>query len=730
MSRSATGKAQSRNIVPSRWQKAYHSTNTKAFANPGILTYRNAVLSMLLHTPLFVNWIRGVHAEEDEGHLCNEHDMDLVCSLYRLISVYWLKDHDYQETPEGCVDLIWDKIRTTTWASIDVNKRQKPWVFLKKLLSQLRAEVEGNEKRYAQLERYFRSDLTWELPPIPCQGCGKEHDPRPSYVMSSLAASCPVNPPPTEASYDVAEAIRHELQLKTSAPKGRACDECGVVEKPAAEGTKIISHLPEVLFLRYDHSKVHIDYLKLEDKLTIPAELQENGPSTETFKYELQTIIFHFYEDFQKGDGEKRVGTDAFESDFDICAVREPKTGKWALIRSGSVENDLSLSQLLQIMNKVEKKHLTYALAYRHIPLTGPPEPTAGLSVLVKQTMKVREGLELTFHNRMDLPPEIKRLIELGPRQKKHHGHVKVMISSASTNERLEGETQITLGKRKADQEPPASATTSKRTRAIPSEKTVGSKSTAKTSAAAGPSKTAKAKKSTAKAAGSDAPESSRAAQSKSPKVKESKTKKDRSLVRAEASGTSKKADSSSKAKEAPSKRKRADDSAPESSADSLPKRKKVGESSSDKAGGSTSKKLDSLASEMAHSGSEGAEDSSSKAVESVASQARDSPSRSEDAKTDNNGDYLFKLFRDSASDLFGGSTPDLKKYDSAASDRVQGSTSDRSASPASRHSEDSELDQAGTSAADEDKGKGRAETPSAPPARTFSSESEISEEP
>ncbi|KAL4959430.1 uncharacterized protein BDV14DRAFT_205708 [Aspergillus stella-maris] len=201
-------------------------------------------------------------------------------------------------------------------------------------------------------------------------------------------------------------------------------------------------------------------------------------------------------------------------------------------------------------MSKVESKHLTYGLAYRRFPLTGPPDDLTGLSILVKQTIQVRDGLEFTFNKRVDLPPHVKQLIDLKGQQKKHHGHIKVIISSASTNETLEGETKIMLGKRKADSEHPASATTSKRQRVTISKQTGGSKSTTKTPAVAGPSKTTKAKK-LAKVAGSDAADSSWEAQKRITKIKVLKnTTRDSSQVRAEASGSSRKTES----KETPSR--------------------------------------------------------------------------------------------------------------------------------------------------------------------------------
>ncbi|KAL4954173.1 hypothetical protein BDW69DRAFT_163720 [Aspergillus filifer] len=364
------------------------------------------------------------------------------------------------------------------------------------------------------------------------------------------------------------------------------------------------SSIPQVLLLRYDHNKVHHDYLKLQNRLTIPTDCQEYLPGVKAVKYELQSIIFHFYEDLQSGNSKERNDIRVFESGFDICAVKELNNGRWALIRSDSVESDLTLPRLLQIMSKVGNKHLTNGLAYRRMPLTGPPDDLAGLNLLVKQTIQVRDGLEFTFNKLVYLPPDIKQLIDLKGQQKKHHGHIKVMISSASTNETLEGETKIMLGKRKADRGNPASAATSKRQRVTASEQSGGSKSTTKTPAVAGPSKTTKAKKLALKAAGSDAAESSWEAQKRIAKTKALKnTTRDSSQIRAEASN---------KAKEAPSKRKRADDPAP---AGSSPEREKAGESASDENEDTCSKKAITSTSEKADSGAKATGDSSSEAV-------------------------------------------------------------------------------------------------------------------
>ncbi|KAL4959429.1 uncharacterized protein BDV14DRAFT_12056 [Aspergillus stella-maris] len=287
MSQNNARKARAKTIVNSKWSEEYHSTQTRAFARSKDLSYRNVVLSMLLHTPLFVNWIQEVHAEEDESHLCDDEDIELICGLRRLISIYWLENYGYDETLEKCIELIWHRILKNSGAGVDAKERQGPWVALKKVLNRSREEVKENEERLAQLERYFWSKITFDLPPFTCQGCGTENDKEPIYKRASLVVSCPADPPPQEAFCSVAEGICHQLQLETPADNARACDNSQKLEEQPAKGTQIISRLPQVLFLRYDHKKVHHDYLKLQYALTIPLIVkkitQESSPSDTSF---------------------------------------------------------------------------------------------------------------------------------------------------------------------------------------------------------------------------------------------------------------------------------------------------------------------------------------------------------------------------------------------------------------------------------------------------------------
>lgn len=54
-----------------------------------MLEYRNAVILMLFHTSLLLNWAQEIHPAR---HKCDTSDMSLLCAFYSLATSYWHGD--------------------------------------------------------------------------------------------------------------------------------------------------------------------------------------------------------------------------------------------------------------------------------------------------------------------------------------------------------------------------------------------------------------------------------------------------------------------------------------------------------------------------------------------------------------------------------------------------------------------------------------------------------------
>ncbi|KAL4801443.1 hypothetical protein BDV18DRAFT_164961 [Aspergillus unguis] len=428
--------------VPTKWEEPYINARTRAFDNssPGVLSYRNAAIIMLLHTPLLINWVRDVHPE---NHRCDEKDLSLLCALWRLSTFYWLGDPT-QDTHETYMKRVWDKLCVTSWKP-DINREQDSWRFVEELFSQLFVELKDDAERQREVNElfqvYFKSRRI-------CQYCKRESSLRHNQVLT-LEASFKKGAL-AQSSYKVAEAFQHSQQLgmPSDGEPTWSCEECNRYNERSHSSNpisplKYIVLLPEILFIRVEHTDSTgrtLGVLGLEDTMTIPADWQYPGIPRQDVQFELYSIIFRWTYD-------KKDGT-IVEGDSNVCAVKEPGvTNKWALVQTGLVSNDLRLEDLL---DRLDKKQRPVFLAYRRLPLSDEHiKPAQDPGVLIKQTISVREGVEWSFNQHLPFPDGEDRLSRLGGKARTHRTKFKVTIISQKTGEVLEGEATMSLALKK-----------------------------------------------------------------------------------------------------------------------------------------------------------------------------------------------------------------------------------------------------------------------------------------
>ncbi|KAL4786691.1 hypothetical protein BJX76DRAFT_81352 [Aspergillus varians] len=476
-------------------------------------------------------------------HKCDGEGFSLLCAFHRLATFYWHGDINL-DTHETHMERVWKKLCGTTWSNVNVYHRQDARRFIKAFFGQLEEELKNDRERYAELEQFFRVGFRIRRA---CKSCEKESLFREQKLSlsASFREAIPFDQPPL---YEVPEAIDHHLHLGT--PVEWVCENCNRSNqiksaiKPSTSTTHI-DHLPEVLFVPVDHRDQRqrvAGKLKIEDTMTIPAGWQDDSiPGKQDVRYELYSILFHYNITL---NADKDInGISILKDDWDVCAVKEP-TNKWALVKSGSVEIGLALDQLLGIVHKVERKHRAYVLAYRRLPFNGEAsKPNNDLSVLVKQTLYIRDGVEWTFHKRVPFPSGIDHLVELKGKARTHRAKFHVVLTSAMTGEVLEGEANISLAprKRKYDEEP--ATPPKKRGRPPKPEKAAKSNDVTKASTTPRPGKaavsTAPSSKRTRVANSKKATKSSLANTSKSPNTKDSNPGEQAESSRAVTVGTS-----------------------------------------------------------------------------------------------------------------------------------------------------------------------------------------------
>ena len=138
--------------------EAYHwnlTRTTKGFANSDNLTcYRNVVLQMLFHMPIFLNWVKiCVFSHVDTQNRCSNgpwlEDEELfgqckVCLLSNLIAAFWNPKFSQKEFQED-IDIFWAVIMDDWTAkkvpSAQAQSQEDTAEFFDELITQLGRDV-------------------------------------------------------------------------------------------------------------------------------------------------------------------------------------------------------------------------------------------------------------------------------------------------------------------------------------------------------------------------------------------------------------------------------------------------------------------------------------------------------------------------------------------------------------------------------------------------------------
>lgn len=115
--------------------------------------------------------------------------------------------------------------------------------------------------------------------------------------------------------------------------------------------------------------------------------------------------------------------------------------------------------------------------------------PKSEISVLVKQTIYIRDGVEWNFHKRLPFPAEVGHLVKLKDRARVHRASFNVVLTSEATGEILEGEAAISLTPKKRKFDKAVAGPPKKRGRPSKAEKASKPGNRAGKEATPGPSK-------------------------------------------------------------------------------------------------------------------------------------------------------------------------------------------------------------------------------------------------
>ncbi|KAI2886086.1 hypothetical protein CBS63078_9653 [Aspergillus niger] len=109
------------------------------FRNRGTLCYRNAVLVVLMNTPVFLKWLIRYHKSHET--CTSEQQKCLTCCFYRLYHLYWVKEDDGKDRLQRCLKPLWGRLAKTSWNGY-TQGQQDARAFLECIFQQLLVEVD------------------------------------------------------------------------------------------------------------------------------------------------------------------------------------------------------------------------------------------------------------------------------------------------------------------------------------------------------------------------------------------------------------------------------------------------------------------------------------------------------------------------------------------------------------------------------------------------------------
>lgn len=176
-----------------------------SFKNPGMLEYRNAVILMLLHTSLLLNWAQEIHPAR---HKSDTSDMSLLCAFYSLATSYWHGDIS-QDTHNTRMGRVWAKLCNATWTAGDVYRRQGPWRFMEAYFRQPGEGLKDKDGRIKDPQHFFGVGLRTRQICKMCANGPSEEEPTICLNASFRRSKQHMKP----ALYTVAEAINHHVHF-------------------------------------------------------------------------------------------------------------------------------------------------------------------------------------------------------------------------------------------------------------------------------------------------------------------------------------------------------------------------------------------------------------------------------------------------------------------------------------------------------------------------------------
>jgi uncharacterized UBP type Zn finger protein len=336
--------------------------NPRGIENPENACYMNSVLQTLMHTPIFLNWIRTHNAGADCGRNC------LKCNMRGFVTDYWGPDCATRPISENNQHLV--GIKDAAWANTYFeadNQEDANEVYNGFLFDDTHGLAAGDDEWKKQFNAMFNFE---RVPFDTCHECGIE---RRRIEPPTTGLDVPIRPqwPPLSLFSTLVEAIQGVFSIETLEEYNCPTSRCRRLRRTKYAGKHgppqfrrwVLRTAPSVLKIRvfiYAHTlgreedndknesddddddddddnfmpvpKKILDTLAIDETLDL-TQFQEGGSESTPLTYQLSTLVSHCGEHLDSG--------------HNIASVRSPGSRPFYNISDAEWVEPISRQQFL-----------------------------------------------------------------------------------------------------------------------------------------------------------------------------------------------------------------------------------------------------------------------------------------------------------------------------------------------------------------------------------------------
>ncbi|CAI7649068.1 unnamed protein product [Penicillium glandicola] len=276
-----------RSVIPNYWHPDLPKKTTVGFPNAGVDCYRNVVFQMILHMPIFYNWLvwyKRHHAPE--GHVCKLSDGTecRLCQLYEIARGYWIDESkSWMPTFKSFTHSL-----LHGWKPAGTDSEQDPAEYFEILYTAIQESTKPLMR--GDLEDIFEVEI---ITAVRCNGdkpCNPTYTPRQQrFMMINLSGEEGDKLPEKPTLSDI---IQQHFDYEDNL---NACAECGGQKTT----TEQIGSFPEILLVQLNRTSMSgkkIDtHVYLSEQLNIETRFMDErwGNNRKVISYKLTSVVLH-----------------------------------------------------------------------------------------------------------------------------------------------------------------------------------------------------------------------------------------------------------------------------------------------------------------------------------------------------------------------------------------------------------------------------------------------------